>query len=837
MPRSPEYTKCFPTGIFYENQGFPPPLRETARLVRHNDTHEATAIFMRLTLRTLLAWLDNVLPAETQKQLGDKVTASPVAQQLVARIRGVVERPQVSAPSVMGKGLATDANSVAEYLDNMLAPDRLQPFERICIESDVHLAEVAACHTLLAQMNEDPTVLAPLDKAGRARLLAAMQHLSATAEATANREHATARNGVAAPQASASIGAQKATGGLDEIQCDSVLLDAKSVRDRTNYSMHGSVHSAGTPPRARSQKASLGAWAAAVFAMALLVILGFFLVRAIGGSRRPPVPAQPAPPVAAAKPANAGAILEKTNEEKTTQSDATQTDSTETDAAIDAALDGDALPDGPAVVHTDPQPRAPNTIGAPVQTAPQADGVEVTETNPGEASPTRVPRGDAMAIAAIPTPAAVPVPVDLTARLDAGLAPVGRSEIGIGFVGRSGLLLHKIVDAGQSAWVPFVPDAAMAPPEELLVPPGFHAEFNVQGVTINLLPRTKAKLSVDADGTPRLEIVFGRAIVRASRRDAYLGMNAGQLIGTVIAGLIEPIAIYVELNRSGGANPAVDPTRVRAGIISVEGGFVWRQGEQLPVEGDRLLEGIAAQGMVESRNSIEWDSLRPTMVTVARQRELPEWTKSATRSDPLEKSACERLAARVAARAAASLPLDQDLREMAAEKNGRVEDKQLAVSTLALLGEFNELVEVLCASAPGRKLEARQWTVLEAATVPLALSRGTIAADKLRAAFETHSPHGKAEWLFAMARGFTDDDLTKGAAADLVKSLEDGELVVRRYAFKCLTDIARSSETDKLRYRPDGMLESRREGVQWWKGQLDKGAIRHSTAAVEATGS
>ena len=788
---------------------------------------------MRLTLRTLLAWLDNVLPPETQKQLGDKVTDSPVAQQIVSRIRGVVERPQVSAPTVLGKGLANDANSVAEYLDNTLALDRLQPFERICIESDVHLAEVAACHTLLAQMNEDPTVLAPLDKAGRARLLAAMGHLSATAEATATREQTTARNGVATLQASASIGAQKPAGVSEKIQCDSVLLDAKGVRDRTQFAMRGRVDSAGTPPRSRSQNASLGAWAAAVCAMVLLLLLGFFLVRATVGSRRPPVPVQPAPSVAASEPANAAAIREQTNGENPTQSDATQSDPTQNDAAVDAALNGEPLSDGPAGADAEPQPPAPNTIGVPVQTALQADGVEVAETPLGEASQTRVPRGDAMAIAAIPPSSAVPVPVDLTAGLDAGLATAGRSQNGVGFVGRSGLLLHKIVEAGQSAWVPFAAGAAMAPPEELLVPPGFHTEFNVQGVTISLLPRTKAKLSVDPDGTPRIEIVFGRAIVRASRRDAHLGMNAGQIIGTVIDGLIEPIAIHVELERSAGANPAVDPTRVHAGIISVEGGFVWRQGAgQLPVDGGGLLEGMAVQGLVESRNSISWDSLRPTRVTVARQRELPEWTKSATRSDPLEKSACERLAAR----AVASLPLDQDLREIAAEKSGRVEDKQLAVSTLALLGEFNELVEVLCASAPGRKLEARQWTTLEATTVPLALSRGTIAADKLRAAFETHSPHGKAEWLWAMARGFTDDDLTNGAAAGLVKSLDDGELVVRRYAFKCLTDIARSSETDKLRYRPDWVLESRREGVQWWKGQLEKGAIRHAAESGGATG-
>ena len=173
-------------------------------------------------------------------------------------------------------------------------------------------------------------------------------------------------------------------------------------------------------------------------------------------------------------------------------------------------------------------------------------------------------------------------------------------------------------------------------------------------------------------------------------------------------------------------------------------------------------------------------------------------------------------------------------------EGGRLQFHRVAVGDHLLLGGDNldlalaHFVEQKLGN--GKKLEARQWTTLEATTVPLALSRGTIAADKLRGAFETHSPHGKAEWLWAMARGFTDDDLTNGAAAGLVKSLDDGELVVRRYAFKCLTDIARSSETDTLRYRPDWMLESRREGVQWWKGQLEKGAIRHAAESGGATG-
>ena len=41
---------------------------------------------MRLTLRTLLAWIDGILPAAEHDELGGKVALSPVAPKLVERI-------------------------------------------------------------------------------------------------------------------------------------------------------------------------------------------------------------------------------------------------------------------------------------------------------------------------------------------------------------------------------------------------------------------------------------------------------------------------------------------------------------------------------------------------------------------------------------------------------------------------------------------------------------------------------------------------------------------------------------------------------------------------------
>jgi hypothetical protein len=155
----------------------------------------------------------------------------------------------------------------------------------------------------------------------------------------------------------------------------------------------------------------------------------------------------------------------------------------------------------------------------------------------------------------------------------------------------------------------------------------------------------------------------------------------------------------------------------------------------------------------------------------------------------------------------------------------------LAASTLALLGEFDDLVEQLSAEAPGRKLEQRQWSQLQNATVPLALARGGNAAARLYKSFVNRGPHGKTDAIWAMARGFPDDELAAGVDRALVEALDDPSLVVRRYASKALIDITQPTAVDRTRYRPDGQPDMRREGVLWWKNQLEKGQIRRGSLA------
>src|SRR5262249_42687228 len=115
---------------------------------------------MRLTLRTLLAYLDDTLQAGEIKEIGVKVAESDAAQELIARIKAVTRRRRLTAPPTTGPG-GLDPNRVAEYLDNELPPEELAELEKLALESDIHLAEIAACHQILTLVLGEPALVPP----------------------------------------------------------------------------------------------------------------------------------------------------------------------------------------------------------------------------------------------------------------------------------------------------------------------------------------------------------------------------------------------------------------------------------------------------------------------------------------------------------------------------------------------------------------------------------------------------------------------------------------------------------------------------------------------------
>ena len=111
---------------------------------------------MRLTLRTLLAYLDNTVEPEDAELLRKKLEQSGFATQLVSRIRSSVTEKGYSAPAPDSVHPIEEPNLMSEYLDSVLPPEQVAEIEKACLESEPHLAEAAGCHQILTMIMGEP---------------------------------------------------------------------------------------------------------------------------------------------------------------------------------------------------------------------------------------------------------------------------------------------------------------------------------------------------------------------------------------------------------------------------------------------------------------------------------------------------------------------------------------------------------------------------------------------------------------------------------------------------------------------------------------------------------
>jgi len=111
---------------------------------------------MRLSLRTLLAFEDNVFDVEQHRRLEQILPTDQNAEATLERIRSVVRNPRLGVPGLVDHQEELDPNFVAEYLDHQMPKDVQNQFEAYCLSADKYLAEIAAVHHILANVLGEP---------------------------------------------------------------------------------------------------------------------------------------------------------------------------------------------------------------------------------------------------------------------------------------------------------------------------------------------------------------------------------------------------------------------------------------------------------------------------------------------------------------------------------------------------------------------------------------------------------------------------------------------------------------------------------------------------------
>lgn len=729
---------------------------------------------MRLTLRTLLAYLDGILEPNDAEDLAKKIEESEYAAALVHRIRDVMRRLRLGAPSLGDRGPGLDPNTVAEYLDNTLLSERVTDFEKVCLDSDIHLAEVASSHQILTLVLGEP---AEVDPAARQRM-----YLLKETEGK-----------VKPPPTPAAQPAPDAKSPQLDLEPDDAAPRRKPRPKPT------------VPEYLREPRKRSPWWAVA--AAVLLAICFTGVVLAAFGLLEPGTPGgnllarlgivSESPQVAENTPANGGQKTEdggsRAEGESGEQEPGTSVPS---DAAQPPAAGTGAAPESlpPAAPPAAPSPDAPPQTP---EAAPSA--VEPPPAEPGTATQPPAPPAD------VSEPGDAAEPDKPTASVEQP-PPLQPEPLGRLMSGIDQVLLGSVAMGGWSR----VAANQMLVPQELLAPPTYRPKIALtMGVTMEILGGSRIELlGSTARDLPGIRILYGRVVLMplgkiGSRMRLAFGNRSGVITFT------DPetvVALDVRRVRVPGSDPENGPARIAADLYAATGGISWE--ETVDGAGTPPLRLAASH-----RLSFDANLTSPPAET----KELPPWIES------LPLGALDR---RASASIAEALPSDRlarvGLMELAVSRPQR-EVKWLALRCLGYVGQFDDMALALDDSA-NKLLWSDYVDELRAA-----VGRDPESAAAVRLALEKQFPQ-QAGALYRMLWGYTNQDLQAGLDTALVRALDDDLLAVRVLAYWNLRDITGQGAA----YQPELPAARRQQSVRRWRQRLDAKEIRYPEEAKEA---
>jgi hypothetical protein len=806
---------------------------------------------MRLTLRTLLAYLDDVLDPADKEELARKIESSDFARDLVHQTRDSVRRLRLSAPQVIGTGMGMDPNSVAEYLDNALPPEQVGDYERICLESDVHLAETAACHHVLTMVLGEPAEVEP-----RSRQRMYMIPGEARERRRLRSEPAHSRRAPAAE--AASPGARAGVPVRSQVTSTNAIEVPEYLRARAWWQS--------------------GAFITAVAAV-LIIGTALFIVSDMMGWLGGP------PDVAAV---NIDASAPPTNEEAKPEVEVPQPERTpeEPNSTTPAA----AIPESPPAT-TEPAPpqetaetvpplAAPPQLAAPelgvtppVETpasAPDATASTVAgepssqaadqaatavETPPAETPPATVeadasPLPAAEAVATVDPPGEVSLPATITpdaktldlppevppateaapaaaaglaADASAELSPTDTGESGVDVEGEavppgpaelgtylSGKTVLLRFDHAKGGWFRAEPRSAVVAGERLLSLPEFRPQITLaSGVTLDMSGGTQVVMSAgdgEAGGSaPMIDVLYGRIVLTNTSNDAsQVRIKTDENVGTATLERNATLAIEVERPYVPGNDPRTTPAPVMANMYALGGQVTWKDGSgEIVVDKPSrwtLGEGATAEEIADDA--------------------LPEWIDR----EPVVHLSEQRYGAPAIERTLVSdRPVDIQLLELFKGRDRR-EVKSLVTRCGIHIGLFAPFIDAL------RDPEQR-WPTWRSHIEALrsVMAQSPESGEMVFKALVDQRGRPAAADLYEMLCGYnagqigaTPEEVKSGAISRLIDRLEEDSLDYRVLAVHNLWEITGK----QLMPNPAANASLRKRSISRWRDQLESNELR-----------
>ncbi|MCA9109750.1 MAG: hypothetical protein KDA52_07370 [Planctomycetaceae bacterium] len=721
---------------------------------------------MRLTLRTLLAYLDDILEPAQAKEIGEKIHESPFATSLVNKIQDVVRRRRIAAPELSGPDSSPDPNMVAEYLDNTLPADAVAELERICLESDPHLAEVAACHQILTLVLGEPV------------------HISSEL-----REHMYSQGAIASPEE------PEAGEGQASRNPKVAAVGVEAAVRRTNPEPAGASLEDRLPPRSAHQSK----WRNTVLALIGAIVLGiwmfsiseYFQPEQFGVSTQQREQQLPA-----------GGVEDDSPEEEATSE---EIEGTEVEPELETTLaaieppdlsqeSAEALPPMPA----EPEP-LPNQDSEPLMEKPEPGDTETAEIDTEPA-----PLEESVEIAAVPE--VVPDPDAFTPpEKPEPPVPVLPDPFNLQYVSNSGILVRHLVAVDD--WDVLPRRSLLFPGEEFACPEPFDARLTVgdkqQVAEVVLLGGTRVT-SLGASEFSRFgfAITQGRLVLSSRSEDAESGPVSLRLRirdDEWKLDLLTPDTVV------GIEVIPVTPTGVgdMAGATEYGGGIQLQSGSVrlTSFPGEQTVELRPEQGLLTFTG--EPGDLLPEPEAAS---DVPDWLVSGGALSPVE----QRLAVRYENEFIIDQPISECIRPVV--KDRRPQNSELAAKTLALTGRLEGLVDALSVSHEETRIAAiegiRNWLLLDEENGP-----------RLNIELQDRFREDDAATINRLLWGYSSDDAkNEFTATELVNWLEHDQIAVRELAAYYIHKLTNRS----FGYRAGLNPKDREPNVRRWREHVER---------------